>query len=236
MGFKVVSLKFHGLNHPGKRPSMWQLACFLHANILCVQETHFQLSTTPKCNHKDFPHIFMASSSSMKWGVLIAVKNALSYTLRDSLLDPEGRFLILLCEISAKPFTLVYLYAPNSHQLCFFCKFFGKYHPLDMGPYCLWWFYPYCRWALHPPPLQKSRTRHMSSMFGDVAILLTRTSPLIHLSISSTHVLCLLLISTVATATDILLLHLWHLMVWPYCCLYISGREEYLYSCVLMAL
>lgn len=40
------------------------------------------------------------------------------------MLDAEGRYIILTCDINEQPYILVALYTPNSHQLCFLCKLF----------------------------------------------------------------------------------------------------------------
>lgn len=58
---------------------MWAEAKKHRADILCGQETHFQVSKTPKCTHRDFPHVFLACTPGQKkGGVLLALRNTLS--------------------------------------------------------------------------------------------------------------------------------------------------------------
>lgn len=87
----------------------------LQANIISIQETHFQASTMSKCSHRDFPHLFLALAPEKKRGVLLAIKNSVSFHLKDYLLDQEGQYIILTCDI--KPYTLVAVCVPNSHQI-----------------------------------------------------------------------------------------------------------------------
>lgn len=113
---------------------MWAEAKTHNADILCIQETHFQELKTPKCSHKDFPHVFLACTPGHKrGGVLIALRNTLSFQLQDVTLDPNGRYIILKGDINSHPYTLVALYAPNSHQVCFPSRLLRKVRAHQYG-------------------------------------------------------------------------------------------------------
>lgn len=100
MVLKVTLFNVRGLNHPAQRASLWKESLRLGCDLICVQEMHFQASASPTLNHKQFPHIFTASVSQKRKGVLIAVKNSVAFGLHDAICDPEGRYLIFLCDLS----------------------------------------------------------------------------------------------------------------------------------------
>lgn len=65
--------------------------------------------------------------------VLIAIKKSFSFKLKSSHMDPDGCFIILEGDINSKPYTLVTVYAPNTHQLTFLRKVFKTISSLKYG-------------------------------------------------------------------------------------------------------
>lgn len=126
MPFKVTSLNAKGLNHPGKRHSLWSDTRMLHCDVLCVQETHFSQTQAPSSSHKNFPHLFMANTPTKTKGALIAVKDTVALKLMNLHTDTQGRFIILVCEINNTVYTLVNLYVPNTGQISFLNKIWEK--------------------------------------------------------------------------------------------------------------
>lgn len=122
MGPKIISLNTKGLNHPAKRASPWKSAIDLGGNIICVQETHFKSTEAPKCSHRTFPHVFMANSPEKKRGVLIAIRDTVTFQLLDRVIDHSDRYVILICKIDDRTYTLVALYVPNLRQVHFLNK------------------------------------------------------------------------------------------------------------------
>lgn len=125
MTFKFLTISAKGLNHPAKRSSLWKLAEQSKSNILCVQETHFHASNPPTCKHKNFPNIFTACAPAKKKGILVAIKNFV-FQLQNCIMDQNDRYLIRLCSINHTLYTIVTVYAPNTHQLCFLSKLCKK--------------------------------------------------------------------------------------------------------------
>lgn len=128
-----VCLNVKGLNHPAKLFSLWKEASRAKADIVCVQEIHFHRDATPKCTHKDYPHIFLVSASEKKRGVHIAIGKSVSFKLKSSHLDTDGRFVILMGVSNSKPHTLVSVYSPNFHQLRFLRRVFKVISTLRYG-------------------------------------------------------------------------------------------------------
>lgn len=60
---------------------------------------------------------------------MLAIRNTVSFQLKSSLLDKEGGYIIFTQE----PFTLVTIYAPNSHQLHFFRRAFKLVSSVKYG-------------------------------------------------------------------------------------------------------
>lgn len=50
-----MSINTHGLKHLDKHFSLWCEAYNTHADIMCAQETHFQINATPNVHIKIFP-------------------------------------------------------------------------------------------------------------------------------------------------------------------------------------
>lgn len=133
MSFKVTSLNVKVLNHPGKQYSLWAVAAKLQSEILCLQETHFCKHKVPSMTHKRFPHLYFANATNKKKGVLIAIKDTVSFKTLDVELDGQGRYIILICEINNQTYTIVNLYAPNSKQMTLFHKLWKRIQKKKQG-------------------------------------------------------------------------------------------------------
>lgn len=62
---------------------------------------------------------------------MLAIRDTVSFELKDSFIDQEGRYIILV--INNLPITLVSVYAPNSHQIRFLRKVFKKVFRVRVG-------------------------------------------------------------------------------------------------------
>lgn len=133
MVITFIPFNVNGLNHPGKRSALWKEALKLGPDILCFQESHFHASNTPTFKHRLFPHIFLASAPMKQRGLSIAIKNSVAFNQLELHADPEGRYLILICELNNKSYTIANIYSPNSSQLQFVRKMLRKIIPLQKG-------------------------------------------------------------------------------------------------------
>lgn len=133
MTIKILTINAKGLNHPAKRSSLWKLAEESTCDILCVQETHFQASNPPRCTHKNFNTTFSACASTKKKGVLVAIKNMLTFQLHTCTTDQDGRYIILVCSINDAVYTIVTVYTPNTQQLRFLRKLHKKVSTVQQG-------------------------------------------------------------------------------------------------------
>lgn len=118
MGLKIVSFNVRGLNSPFRRSMLWRNVLKSHADIICLQETHFLATDLHRLKHKKCIHSFHSTAPVKKAGVSIFVKDTVAFQL-SSTIDPKGRFIIINCMLNSIPYTLVSLYAPNTRQKTF---------------------------------------------------------------------------------------------------------------------
>lgn len=122
MSLRWMSFNVRGLNHPAKRRNLWKTAMETCCDIICIQETHFAKDKAPKCSHPRFPYVFFAHNYSKRNGVLIAIKDTVSFKLLSEQSDDLGRFVLLVAEINGALYTLINIYAPNKKPVKFIKK------------------------------------------------------------------------------------------------------------------
>lgn len=133
MSLKIVSLNVKGLNSPYKRYLLWREALSQKCDILCAQETHLTQSNTPRVSHHKFPHCFFANSDKKTKGVLIAIRDTITFSQKFIECDPNGRCVILGAELNHQPFTLVSVYSPNTNQNSFLRQLLKRVHSIQVG-------------------------------------------------------------------------------------------------------
>lgn len=133
MALNLLSLNAKGLNTPFKRSMLWKEARKYHADVLCVQETHFCQSSPITIHNQNYPLIYLASAEKKKAGVMIAIKITVAFQLIRSHIDPGGRYIILICHINDVICTLVNTYTPNTHQVSFLNKIHRKLCKVRQG-------------------------------------------------------------------------------------------------------
>lgn len=126
MAITFLSIKAKGMNHPAKRRSLWKEAIHQKCDILCVQETNFCTLSPPTCSHPKCPHQFNTNAVLKSKGVMIAIKDFLTFKLHTAITDPQGRFLIIVCDIYSTTNTVANVYAPNKGQMTFFHRIMKK--------------------------------------------------------------------------------------------------------------
>lgn len=99
----------------------------------CVQEMHLLPSSTALCSNNKYPHIYHATFHSKKRGVLISIRNDVDFHLLQAILDPNGRYIILICIMNKITYTMLNVYAPNTHQMSFLGKALCKAPKLCKG-------------------------------------------------------------------------------------------------------
>lgn len=124
MPIKIISLNVRGLNSPQKRTTLQKdnyncKTTKQQADIVFLQEMHFASTKTTTIKMKGYNQLFLASGPKKKNGVLTVIKDSLQFQLHQSYVDPQGRCLILICDIGQSTYTLVNIYGPNTKQISF---------------------------------------------------------------------------------------------------------------------
>lgn len=163
MPVKILSINAHGLNHPAKRASLWKEADSSQCDVLCIQETHFHHNAPPKCTHISFQHYFYSNMSTKKRGVMIAVKDTISFHLISESNDPSGRYLIIICGINNVRYTLMNIYVPNKCQIKFLNGLMWNVKKIQQGSLIM------CRDFNIVPNLQMDSTTAPSKMTSSLA-------------------------------------------------------------------
>lgn len=110
---KLVSLNVKGLNATVKRHLLLTELRSLKANIVMLQETHFNKDGNFKFAQRLYPIAFQASQDRKKAGVVILVSRSWPLQVLKSISDPSGRFLILRALYQNTLFLLCNVYILN---------------------------------------------------------------------------------------------------------------------------
>ena len=129
----ILSLNVQGLNTPQKRTKAFRYFQAKKAHVICLQETHFTPTATPKYYNASYPQVYTASASVKKRGTLIAFHKTTPFTLKTEIKDPEGRYIILTGYIMDTAVTIVSYYAPNINPLSFMSHLFQAIEAHKVG-------------------------------------------------------------------------------------------------------
>lgn len=116
----ILSLNVQGLNIPQKRSKAFRFFQTQKAHIVCLQETHFTINSTPRYLSSSYPQVYSASASTKQRGTLIAFHRSVPFSPISEIKDPEGRYIILTGHIMDMEITIISYYAPNKNPTPFF--------------------------------------------------------------------------------------------------------------------
>lgn len=129
----ILSLNVQGFNVPQKRTKAFRSFQTKKAHIVCLQETHFTQTNTPKFFSNSYPQVYTASANVKKRGTLIAFHRSTPFILQSEIKDPEGRYLLLTGFVMDTAITVVSYYAPNRHPLPFLSHLFQVINTHKIG-------------------------------------------------------------------------------------------------------
>ncbi|MBN3289039.1 LIN1 transcriptase, partial [Polypterus senegalus] len=108
-----VSWNVKGLNHELKRKKVLSHLTGLNAKIVFLQETHL-LSKDQFRLQKDWTgQMFHSSFTKKTRGVGILIHRTVPFVASDVVLDPEGRYVMVMGDLSNCKMILINVYAPN---------------------------------------------------------------------------------------------------------------------------
>ena len=120
MTLKIASLTVRGLGEAAKRRDIFHYFNIKPFQVILLQELHCTKKTEHLWKAEWGHNMILAQGSSVSKGVGILIKNNCSYTIHRSVIDPNGRYVILDLTLLECRLTLVNLYGPNVHNPEFF--------------------------------------------------------------------------------------------------------------------
>lgn len=132
----ITSLNVQGINVPQKRSKAFQFFQSQKAHIVCLQETHFTINSTPKYRSSAYPQVFTASATTKQCGTLIAFHRSIPFTPKSEIKDPEGRYIIITGYIMDTAITVVSYYAPNKQSTPFLSHLLQIISTHKLGTLC----------------------------------------------------------------------------------------------------
>lgn len=125
-GIRLLSWNVRGMNHPVKRRKVFMHLNKLKAEIIFLQETHIKQTAKALLNPGWAAQIYQSNFSTKSRGVAIIVRKWVPFIHKQTIVDNNGRYLIVCGEINLVPITLVNLYGPNYDDPSFFERVLDK--------------------------------------------------------------------------------------------------------------
>ena len=124
--FKLVSLNVRGISNFHKRRTMFTWCFKRKADVIFLQETHSKEDSEKQWANEWGGKAFFSHGSPNSCGVAILIRNNFNCVIQKSIVDPQGRFIILKAGIQDKVYILVNIYAPNKDKVS--GKFYKNLH------------------------------------------------------------------------------------------------------------
>lgn len=110
---QIFSMNVRGLQSVKKRADVFNWAKSKNPSILCFQETHSTEADEKKWEDEIGFKCYFSHGDSKSAGVCVMFKPGLLYEVHDSIIDKNGRYVILDVTIFEHRLTLVSLYGYN---------------------------------------------------------------------------------------------------------------------------
>lgn len=143
----ILSLNVQGINVPQKRTKAFRFFQAQKAHIVCLQETHFTVDSTPKYMSSSYPQIYTASATTKKRGTLIAFHRSIPFILKSEIKDPEGRYYSHGTYFGYSSYSCVLLRPKQTAYILYVSPSSSGIHAQDGYNHCVW------RFKLGPPPI-----------------------------------------------------------------------------------
>ena len=124
---KILSMNVRGLySNTKKRSDIFDWAKSKNASIVCFQETHSIKEIENRWKDEWGNTCFFSHGDSKSAGVSIMFRNGLDFNVHDSIIDSDGRYIILDITIYEQRLTLICLYGYNTDKPEFFHEIMQK--------------------------------------------------------------------------------------------------------------
>lgn len=109
---RILFWNIRGLNNPVKRLAVLHAIKRLNADVICLQETHLPLTSTPLFAQRQFCHQYHSTYSVYVRGVSLLIKRDTQFSVLEAEIDPDGCYVFLLCSLYDTKCVLAGLYIP----------------------------------------------------------------------------------------------------------------------------
>lgn len=109
---RILSWNVRGLNNPVILLAVLRAIKRLDADVICLQETHFPPLSTPSFAQRQFCHQYHATYSVYAREVSLLIRRGTQFSFQEVKIDPEGRYIFLLCSLSGTKCITAGLYIP----------------------------------------------------------------------------------------------------------------------------
>ena len=110
---KLISLNTRGISNFRKRQTIFTWLRKQKPDIVFLQETHSTRGNEVLWKREWGATLFCSHGANNARGVAILIRNNFDCTVEESIVDSNGRFIILKVLLSGEPALLVNIYAPN---------------------------------------------------------------------------------------------------------------------------
>lgn len=121
------------MNNLVKRKCLYAHLSKRSPDVLMIQETHLKMGKHPIFNKQQFPHQYQAPGNGKARGVAILLKNTVRFEETSSLIDEEGRYVLVNGFLDAQAVTLAVLYVRNMNQEQYLTDILSKLETFKTG-------------------------------------------------------------------------------------------------------
>jgi len=117
---KLISLNTRGISNFRKRRTIFSWLRKQQPDVVFLQETHSTKRNEATWKKEWGATLFCSHGANNARGVAILIRNNFDCTVEESIVDSNGRFIILKASISGDPTLLVNVYARDSDLVIFY--------------------------------------------------------------------------------------------------------------------
>ena len=111
-GLIFTSWNVKGMNHPINHGQVLSLLKALNSDIMFLQETHLKNDAHSRLRSNWIGQIFHSTFSAKARGTAILIRKGIAFKHKSTIVDRDGRYIIVTGEMHSSPVTLVNIYGP----------------------------------------------------------------------------------------------------------------------------
>lgn len=124
-GITLCSWNIKGANEPIKQGKILSHLKSLSVDIIFLQETHLKNDSHNRLRCRWIGQLYHSNFLSKAWGTAILIRKGIPFKHKETIVDKEGRYIIVTGELHSISLTLVNIYGPNFDNPQFFQKIFA---------------------------------------------------------------------------------------------------------------